>query len=220
MDANCLRKQDELFAARLAQRDQSVLKSIDLAYAARLRQLLRQARGKDFGDDDIEEILGDVLKTIWLKYDPQSGAAVRTYYFKVGRARLIDRLRRNGRYRAALEKVKSATSPAAGFDVETPDVVLERIENAGIAAQIKTLIDKAVTSLTARQRLAFTRRFKSGNGDAWAKDLAAERGMTAQYWRNASDEGLQKVRKFLLSSGVTYSEEGGHYEIAKSRNSA
>jgi hypothetical protein len=175
---------------------------------------------KDFGDEDIEEILDDVLKTIWLKYDQQSGAAVRTFYFRVGRARLIDRLRRNGRYRAALEQVKSATSLAAVCDCDTPEVILERIETSEIAAQIKVLIDKAVTSLTARQRLAFTRRFKSGNSDSWAKDLALERGMTAQYWRKASDESLQKVRKFLLNNGVTYSEKGGHYEIADSRNSA
>jgi RNA polymerase sigma factor (sigma-70 family) len=220
MDAKALKKRDALFAARLARHDESVLEAIDQAYAPALRVLLRQGRGKNFGDEDIEEILNDVLKTVWETYDPESGAAVRTFYFNVARARRIDRLRQTGRYRAALEKVKSAIGEATLCGDQTPDVVLERIESGQIAVRIRALIDDAVESLTPRQRLAFTRRFASENSESWAKELAAERGMSAQYWRKASDEARQKVKKFLISNGVTYSEKGGHYEVAESRNSA
>jgi DNA-directed RNA polymerase specialized sigma24 family protein len=220
MDANALKKRDEIFAKRLARQDESVLREIDRAYAPGLRRLLRKARGDGLNDDDIEEILADTLLDVWLKYGPRCGAAVRTYYFISGKANLIDRLRTNDRYRCALEKVRSTIGSASDSVGNVSDVVFDRIERSNIAAQIKLLIDESLGMLTPRQRLAFTHRFKSGNSDSWAKDLAVDQGRSPQYWRKASDEARLKVRDFLTQSGVTYSSKGGQYEITKSRNSA
>jgi DNA-directed RNA polymerase specialized sigma24 family protein len=220
MDADAIKQRDERFAARLKQRDESVLVEIDQAFAPCLRKLLRRARGKWFGDADVDEILELVLTTVWEKYDATRNASVRTFYFRVARARLSDRLQKNSRYRDALNAIRVCKRPTDYQDDELPDVELLRLERSSIDGGIEALIGKAVNLLTSRQRLAFNRRFMTGDSSSWAKDLAREEGKTSQYWRKASDEARQNVCKFLTDNGVQYSAEGGHYEIVKTRSSA
>jgi DNA-directed RNA polymerase specialized sigma24 family protein len=219
MDAHAIKQRDISFAARLKQRDESVLGEIDLAYAAPLRRLLARWRGQDFGNGDIEEILDDVLWDVWLKFDSKK-ASVRTYYFRAGHSQLLDRLKRNSRYRALLGVARNRAGPADSQDNELPDVRLLRVERSRVNSEIMALVAQAVELLTTRRKLAFDRRFASGDNHYWAKGLAAEKGGTPQSWRKASDEARKQVGSYLLEHGVQYSEKGGRYEVVKTRNSA
>jgi hypothetical protein len=180
---------------------------------------LARSRGPDFGDGDIEEILDDVLMDVWLKYDPSKGS-VSTFYFGAGHCQLIDRLRRNSRYRALMEVACDRADPSTCQNNELPDVRLLRVERNRVDGEIKKLIAQAVALLTPRQKLAFDRRFASRDDHHWAKNLAAEKGGTPQYWRKASDEARKQVSSYLVEHGVQYFEEGGQYEVVETRNSA
>src|SRR5262249_31529556 len=154
-------KRDDGFAERLKQRDESVLFDIDRAYASPLRRLLTRATGRCFDNADVEDILDLALAAVWMDYDPDSSASVRTFYFNVARLRLLDRFKTNGRYLNLLQRVKSRKTHADVEDRVTPDVEFFRVERRVLNAEIKALIDRAMSSLTARQRLACMRRFAS-----------------------------------------------------------
>lgn len=218
-DADALKQRDERFAQRLAKRERSVLFEIDQAYAPALRHLLCRFRGKWLNDEDIADILQLALLAVWTDYKQEGGASVRGFYFNVGRKRLLDGLKRASRREELYAKLSSAAAARAS-DESTPLALNEMIDVQKTLAQIMPLIHEAVLHLTSRQQTAFRRRFLSNADDGWAKKLESETGIAAQRWRKASDEARKKVAKFLKQKDVRYSEEGGHYEFARSRSYA
>lgn len=213
LNTEALHNQDAAFAKQLALRDESVLRDIERAYAAPLRQLLRRHVGALLDEHDVDDILAQTLEYMWRGFDSKKGSSVRSFFFHVGKRRLQDRLRRNSRRRSAdlygLKLVDGKTQ------IEPPaDEALIRRATRETHGRIMAIIGEAAAELTNRQRTAFKRRFGAGGGEYWAKQLEAETGTPAKQWRKASDEARSKVRAYLIENGVHYSEEGGHYEVA------
>lgn len=216
-----LTRQDAEFSERLARRDKSVLGCIDRCYSRALRHLLRRLRGPLLSDEDIDEVLEKAILETWRGYRRETGAPVRWFYFRVGKRRVQDHLRRAGRLRQQM--LDAAPKLAVRSDegnVDAPGTV-EIAEERAIDLKLRRLLDKAVEeSLTDRQRLAFNRRFAAGGGEHWAKQLEHETEIPAQSWRKASDEAKANVAAYLQQKGVEYSREGGRYVVAEARSSA
>jgi DNA-directed RNA polymerase specialized sigma24 family protein len=214
MTTEAFEKLDAAFAARIAARDRNVVAEIERAYADPLRRQLCRFRGPALNDHDIEDVLSQTIEETWNSFTPTHGTSLRSFYFHVGKRRLQDRLRANlrrlnrlDRHGPAILRLMQETSPAAD------QAAMDR-EVHSTNGQIVRLIERAVTNLTKRQHLAFNRRFATGGGAHWAKQLEQETGIPAKQWRKASDEARTNIRTYLIRHGVRYSEEGGCYEVA------
>lgn len=181
MTKEALDKQDGLFAKRLARRDESVIKAIEGAYAAQLRQLLARSRGPALDEHDIDDIVARTLEDTWNGFDQKQGASVRAFFFHVAKRRLQDRLRRNSRRRQFESRGPRVAHAEVRTEPPADAVIIDR-EIHGTHGRIIGMIGEAVAKLTERQRTAFKRRFAAGGGKHWAQRLETETGTPAKRW--------------------------------------
>ena len=203
---------DVCFAARIANGDKTVLAEIDQAYAPAVYRLTKRKIGPRFSREDLDEVIQDALLDVWQKYDTKLGMTLRTYFFERAKFLTIDRLRKNYRslqHKAVVQLVKEehcSNEFKPSRRLEAKEVTIKECE-------VLDLVDALVEELTVRQRTAFEHRFYT-NDPRWAQTLEATTGISARKWSKAAVDAKKKVEKALVSKGVRYNEEDGHYEVA------
>lgn len=204
---------DDDFATRIAKRDKTVLAEIDRAYAPSVFGKNQSKIGPRFSREDLNEVVQDALLDVWQKYDAELGKmTLRAYFFDRAKFRTLDRLRKN--YRSLQHKtVVQLVKEEHCSNEFKPSRRLEAKEVTIKECEVLDLVDALVEKLTVRQRTAFEHRFYT-NDPRWAQTLEATTGISARKWSKAAVDAKKKVEKALVSKGVRYNEEDGHYEVA------
>ena len=211
-ESDAFHHRDVCFAARIANRDKTVLVEIDQAYAPAVYRLTKPKIGPRFSREDLDEVIQDALLDVWQKYNAHLGMTLRTYFFERAKFRTLDRFRENyrGQQRKAVGQLVKEEQYSHEF---RPSRRLEAKEVTFKECEVLDLVDAVIEELTVRQRTAFAHRFYT-NDSRWAQTLEETTGISARKWSKAAVDAKRKVEKALVSKGVRYNEEDGHYEVA------
>jgi DNA-directed RNA polymerase specialized sigma24 family protein len=209
-DRAALRQQDADFAERLRRRDRTVLAEIDHHYGPSLRKRLQSDSCMD--EVAIEQVLDAVLQAVWDNYNGES--PVFAFYHRVGGRRRADRIEQWKRAR----KVERAASWSAGIAdpaarERPPD---HRIQND----ELRAALENAERTLTSRQFKAYRARFAPDRQPLWDQRLADEAGGTAQGWRKASDEAVEKMQASLNEQGFGLERAGVKKYVTAAKTTA
>lgn len=157
------------------------------AIGERLRGYLRRMLARSGRDDasEAEDVLQEVLLALHLArhtYDP--GSPVTAWAHAIARYKLIDHLRRSGRYAGHLQLDEEASQLAGPSDAAASEARLD--------------IDRAMAQLPDRTRRLIDRVRLQG---ASVAEAATSLGMTENAAKVAIHRGLQAMAKVLSTRG-------------------
>jgi RNA polymerase sigma-70 factor (ECF subfamily) len=183
---------DDRLVRALEQRDQRALESLydrygDYVYSVCLRMV---------GDVQLaEDITQEVFLRLWRRpdlYDDQRGRFV-TWLLSVARNRAIDERRSRGR------RFKHETPPSLAAEEMLAGASSEEAEDAAVLSDERVVIEKALATLPAEQRLAIQLAYFGGYTQ---QEIASGLRQPLGTIKTRIRLGLQKLRQVLADQRV------------------
>lgn len=177
----------ELFMAR----DEHAIAEVRAKYGALCRGVAQSVLGDP---EDAEEVLSDVLLTLWNNIPPEKPASLKAYAMVITRRRALKALRDSG--------TKKRGGGIASEPLDELSEILpspESVESSVEANELKTLINSWLGSLLPEDRALFLRRY-------WYEDTVSELAQKLGASPQRTAKRLGTLRKKLRS----YLEREGH----------
>lgn len=184
---------DPELVARVKQGDDAALGTLYDRHSALVYKLTRTIVG---GDADAEEVTTDVFLQLWERADrfDASRGSLRAWLATIARSRALDHVRSRDRRRGAHER--SANQDAAGLAVEMATV--EATDHRAHVAQVRDVLEKALSNLNPDQRRAIELAYFSGLSQS---EIASRLGEPLGTIKTRIRDGMAKLQDLLRPHG-------------------
>ena len=194
---------DAAWSERLSAGDPTVWEEVVREYDPPLRSLLAKSVGRGLTEEDVDDVLQESFKTLFVEFRPARSGSISNFLFRVaGRQRDLS-LRRYYRRQLPGTGDHDGDFEIAAGERYDPGWRLAARQNAAEERAVLREVDACVRNgLTARQRQAFEGRINAENPKRWAKEMELRTGIDAKAWRRADDEARQRIRSWLEARGL------------------